>query len=143
MRRSSYIRWHRFNNHYYYTMWKSQDLIRRRKRSYKAHARVMRNIKHRYAKEYRRHLRILRVLSTNCFKRLAPQIKKWRRKKHSWKTVTSVKWMVSHIKLPTITKTVYSKELSSVDDYAQTIKNHVKEFSAFDQKLINRCNKFF
>jgi hypothetical protein len=50
---------------------------------------------------------------------------------------------VSHIEIPTIYKTVLAQELSSVENYTQTIKVNLNKFSAVDQTLINKCAKFF
>jgi hypothetical protein len=40
-------------------------------------------------------------------------------------------------------KTVFSKELSSVEDYSKTIKVNMTKFNAVDQFLINKCLTFF
>lgn len=202
MRRVSYNRWNRVNNRYYNTIWRSSDLYRWKKRSKFTHSKVVKNIRAYYQREYRRHLRVLRVLSINCWKRIRKLVKIWRSKKRapkrprrpitrprrptkrvyrryfvvirgrrvrhtrrwlvrhgyryirsgrryrwvrrsSWKYTTSSRWMTSHIRLPTITRTVFSKELSSVQNYAQTINAAKTQFAKSDLALINKCAKFF
>lgn len=78
-RRNSYIRWNRFKNKYYNTIWRSSNLWVFKKISRKAHFKDIANISRVYRVKYREHLRILRILSKNCFKKLAKHIKIWRR----------------------------------------------------------------
>jgi hypothetical protein len=60
-------------------------------------------------------------------------------KKSSWRYITSAEYQTRHITLPRVVKTVFSKELSSVEHYAQTIKVNINQFTAADQTLINKC----
>jgi hypothetical protein len=160
MRRISYNRWHRIGHVYHNRIWRHGDLLRAKKINHKRYHAVVRGVKALYAREYRRHLRILRVLSTNCFKRLKKLVKLWRRKRiprkkfvkkvrkntrrykwrKSWTTTTSTRTLWRGIKWG---KTVLDKKLSSVEEYAKTIELNKTKFTQADQKLIAKCAKFF
>ena len=60
-------------------------------------------------------------------------------KKSSWRYITSAEYQTRHIALPSVVKTVFSEELSSVKNYFQTIRVNLNKFSTADQSLISKC----
>jgi hypothetical protein len=153
MRRNSYIRWHRQATHYYNTQWRNYDLFIFKRRNRATYVRVSANMIKYYKRNHAIHVRIIRILSKSCMKKMpkfkkpaARRVRKVRRlrKPRRIRKVRRISRRTSTTTtIRTHYRTVLDKARSSVVNYSMTIKSNFAKFAVVDQVLIKRCLKFF